>query len=241
MTPDPICLLTLPRGNSALHPVLIRDEKINLLVDTGLPDTLDQLSSELQRLGLILGDITAVVITHHDIDHLGNLKTLKALNPRLTVLTSAGEVPFVEGHVPAQKLQDMASGRLVITDEQKAWADTLARVFPSLGTPVDEVLEDGDVLTVADGLQVIATPGHTLGHISLYHHATQTLISGDALNIQNDRLTGPNPRMTHDVDQARKTLLKLSELPLKRIVSYHGGVLESEDLAAQLTALAQEK
>ena len=241
MTHDPIHLLTLPRGNSALHPVLIREEQINLLVDTGLPQTLDQLDSELRRLGLTLTDINAVLITHHDIDHLGNLKALKALNPKLTVLTSEGEVPFVEGCVPAQKLQDIASGRLVIAEDQKAWAENLARLFPTLGTPVDEVLQDGDVLTIADGLEIIATPGHTLGHLSVYHHATQTLISGDALSITNGQLSGPNPRMTHDGEVARLSLLKLSALPLKRILSYHGGCLEGTDLSDQLQRIAHEK
>lgn len=239
MTHHAIQVLTLPRSSGALHPVVIVDEKVTLLVDTGLPDTLDQLKTELQRVGVQLTQLSAVLITHHDIDHLGNLKALKAMNPKLTILTSEGEVPFVEGRVPAQKLQDMASGRLVITDDQSAWAENLARVFSSCGTPVDEELQDGDVLTIADGLQVIATPGHTLGHISLYHHATQTLISGDALNIKDGVLSGPNPRMTHDVDEAKTTLLKLSTYSIKRVIAYHGGVLEGDDLSAQLKRLAQ--
>lgn len=234
-----IQVLTLPRSSGALHPVVIVDDQVTLLVDTGLPDTLDQLETELQRVGVKLSQLSAVLITHHDIDHLGNLKALKAMNPKLSVLTSSGEVPFVEGRVPAQKLQDIASGRMVIAEDQKAWADNLARVFSNCGTPVDEELQDGDVLTIADGLQVIATPGHTLGHISLYHHATQTLISGDALNIKDGQLTGPNPRMTHDVDEAKTTLLKLSTFPIKRVIAFHGGVLEGQDLSNQLERLAQ--
>lgn len=241
MTNQAIQVLTLPRSSGALHPAVIVDDGVTLLVDTGLPDTLNQLETELKRVGVRLNQLSAVLITHHDIDHLGNLKALKAMNPKLTVMTSSGEVPFVEGRVPAQKLQDMASGRLVITDDQSAWAENLARVFSSCGTPVDEELQDGDVLTIADGLQVIATPGHTLGHISLYHHATQTLISGDALNIKDGVLTGPNPRMTHDVEAAKTTLLKLSTFPIKRVIAFHGGVLEGDDLSAQLKRLAQSK
>lgn len=241
MNYDPIHVLTLPRGSSAFHPVLITDEQVTLLVDTGVPDTLDLLEAELKRLGVDIDQLSAVLITHHDVDHLGNLKALKARNPSITVMTSEGEVPFVEGCVPAQKLQDIASGRLVIGEDQRAWADHLANVFPTLGTPVDEVLQDGDVLTIADGLQVIASPGHTLGHISLYHHATQTLISGDALNIKEGLLNGPNPRMTHDMVEARSTLEKLAAFPIQRIIAFHGGVVEGKDLSAHLLRLAQEK
>ena len=38
------------------------------------------------------------------------------------------------------------------------------------------------------GLRVIATPGHTMGHISVYDEAASTFISGDALT--NVRLAG---------------------------------------------------
>lgn len=238
---DPIFCLNLPRGSGVLHPTLIADEAHVLLVDTGLPDTLDLLESELVRLGLSLERLSAVLITHHDLDHLGNLKALKERFPNLSVITSEGEVAFVEGCVPAQKLQDIESGRLVIGEDQKAWADNLAHRFPTLSTRVDDVVQDGDVLTVADGLEVIATPGHTLGHISLYHHATQTLISGDALNLKDGALSGPNPRMTHDLELARQSLKRLASYPIKRIIAFHGGVLEGSDLQAQLLALANQK
>lgn len=239
MNPDPIHVLTLPRGTSALHPTLILDGEQSLLVDTGLPDTLDQLSQELARYGVNPQSLSAVLITHHDIDHLGNLKALKAINPALIVITSDGEVPFVEGRVAAQKLQDIASGKLVIGDEQKAWADTMARVFPTLSTPVDEVVQDGDVLTLADGIEIIATPGHTPGHISLYHHATQTLISGDALNLNQGQLSGPNSRMTHDLDLAKTSLKRLASYPLRRVIAFHGGSVEGQHLNEQLKALSQ--
>jgi glyoxylase-like metal-dependent hydrolase (beta-lactamase superfamily II) len=238
MINDPIHCLNLPRGTNVLHPTLIVDEDHVLLVDTGLPDTLDLLEAEFHRLGLSLEQLSAVLITHHDIDHLGNLKALKARLPHLSVITSEGEVAFVEGGVPAQKLQDIESGKLVIGEDQKAWADNLAHRFPALSTKVDEVVQDGDVLTIADGLEIIATPGHTLGHISLYHHATQTLISGDALNLKDGILNGPNPRMTHDLELARQSLKRLADYPIRRIIAFHGGVLEGRDLQSQLLKLA---
>lgn len=238
MIHDPIHLLTLPRGNSALHPTLILEGEKSLLIDTGLPDTLEQLTAELARFGVTPKTLSAVLITHHDIDHLGNLKALKAINPQLTVITSEGEAAFVEGCVPAQKLQDITSGKLILGEDQKAWAETLARVFPTLSTPVDELVQDGDVLTIADGLEVIATPGHTLGHISLYHHATQTLISGDALNTNAGVLSGPNPRMTHDLEMAHQSLKRLANYPVLRILAFHGGVLEGHDLQTQLRNLS---
>ncbi len=239
MTHDPIHLLTLPRGTNALHPTLILDGDVALLVDTGLPNTLDQLSAELARFGVTPDHLTAVLITHHDIDHIGNLKALKTLNPQMSVITSEGEVDFVEGKVQAQKLQDIASGALVIAEDQKAWAETLTRVFPTLSTPVDDVVQDGDVLTIADGIEVIATPGHTLGHISLYHHATQTLITGDALNLNQGQLNGPNPRMTHDLELAKASLKKLAAYPIQRILCFHGGLIEGKNLQQLLDKLSQ--
>jgi glyoxylase-like metal-dependent hydrolase (beta-lactamase superfamily II) len=58
------------------------------------------------------------------------------------------------------------------------------------------------------GLEVIETPGHTAGHISILDRAAGVLVAGDALNGIGGGVSGPNPsfseNMTVAIDSVRK-------------------------------------
>ena len=71
------------------------------------------------------------------------------------------------------------------------------------------------------GLRVIATPGHTPGHISVYDPVGSLLILGDAMN-NIDKLTGPNPQYTADMAQAHQSVKKLAQLKFERALFGHG-------------------
>ena len=94
---------------------------------------------------------------------------------------------------------------------------------------------------VADGteifdLQVVATPGHTPGHISIFDPEAGALVAGDALtNIGG--LTGANPQYTADPAQARESVRKLAELPVRTIYVGHGAPLD-DGAAEALRTLA---
>src|SRR3954467_10436039 len=59
-------------------------------------------------------------------------------------------------------------------------------------------LKDGDELF---GMRIVNTPGHTLGHISLFEPATGILVAGDALRTDAG-LAGSNPSFTADSPKA---------------------------------------
>ena len=81
------------------------------------------------------------------------------------------------------------------------------------------------------GLQVVATPGHTLGHISVLDRATKVLVVGDALN-NSAGLTGSSPQNTADADQAKASVKKLAALDLASILFGHGEPLTADASAA---------
>src|SRR5690606_39887926 len=53
--------------------------------------------------------------------------------------------------------------------------------------PVQKKVRDGDWI-LDSRCQVIATPGHTSGHISLYFPSIKSIITGDAAVIDNESL-----------------------------------------------------
>ncbi|MFG1991128.1 MBL fold metallo-hydrolase [Actinoplanes sp. NPDC048988] len=79
-------------------------------------------------------------------------------------------------------------------------------------------LGDGDEVF---GLQIVDTPGHTLGHISVFDPSTGTLVAGDALRT-TEGLAGSDPKYTADLDKAAASVKKLAALDVKTILPGHG-------------------
>jgi glyoxylase-like metal-dependent hydrolase (beta-lactamase superfamily II) len=86
------------------------------------------------------------------------------------------------------------------------------------------------------GVQIVATPGHTLGHLSVFDPATGILVTGDAVR-NTAGLQGSDPQYTDDEDAAAASLTKLAKLPVKTILFGHGEPLTS-GAAAALDTLA---
>lgn len=86
-----------------------------------------------------------------------------------------------------------------------------------------QALRDGDEVF---GLQIIGTPGHTLGHVSVFDPTSGTLVTGDALNTQ-DGLQGSNPQFTADEKQAADSVRKMAQLDVRTILPGHGDPLTS--------------
>ena len=161
--------------------------------------------------------------THQDFDHIGGLKELLQDHP-IEVMAHAEEKPYIEG---AKSLLKMTPERLAtmfksLPEEQRPEAK--AKFLDSLKSNVDKTVGDGEILPYCGGITVIYTPGHTPGHICLYHNSSKTLITGDALNVVEGQLVGPNPVFTVDMSRAWESVRKLTEYDIENVICYHGGV-----------------
>ena len=147
----------------------VEDDGSVTLVDCGLKRAPGRIVAGLRAIGRHPGDVRRIVLTHAHADHAGGAAEMSA-RTGAPVAVHETDAPFVErGEVPAFD-PSLWSGRLM----------TGARGgFPPVA--VGERLTDGQVLDVSGGLRIVATPGHTPGHVSLLHEPTATLITGDAL------------------------------------------------------------
>jgi glyoxylase-like metal-dependent hydrolase (beta-lactamase superfamily II) len=94
--------------------------------------------------------------------------------------------------------------------------------IPEIASPlVLTAVGDGDDVF---GLQVIETPGHTLGSISVLDTGIGLLVAGDALNGNDDgtAITGPNPDFTDDVAIATASVDKLAGFEFEAAAFGHG-------------------
>lgn len=108
----------------------------------------------------------------------------------------------------------------VLAATPKATAYAGAADIPQIQSlrPLKAVGDNDEVF----GLRVIATPGHTPGHICVFDPAGSLLIPGDAMNNIGNKLAGPNPQYTADMAQAHQSLKKLAKLAFERAFFGHG-------------------
>lgn len=88
---------------------------------------------------------------------------------------------------------------------------------------------DGDDIF---GLLVIATPGHTAGHISLLDPALGALITGDAIVNTMGGLQGSPPMFTVDQAAAAESVKKMAGMEFNRALFMHGEPIDLDARAA---------
>ncbi len=78
--------------SSMIYPTLIFDEKNVILVDSGFPAQLEKFREAFEKVNLSLNKLNVVILTHHDIDHIGSLASIqKELTRPAKVLTHEQE------------------------------------------------------------------------------------------------------------------------------------------------------
>ncbi|BFH13806.1 hydrolase [Paenibacillus dendritiformis] len=216
-----------------IHPTVLWDEDDLLLVDTAYPGQLPLLASEVSRAGLSFDRLSKVMITHQDLDHIGNLPAMaERFAARLEVMASPIEKPFIEGERQLLKLTPAAIAEAVSSlpaNVPEQWRLGLKHTLenPPKG-PVHSTLTDKQRLPLCGGIIVIGTPGHTPGHISLYHEPSRTLIAGDALIVEKGQLYGPDPQYCLDYELARQSLAALLDYDIQQVICFHGGGYEGD-------------
>lgn len=155
---------------------------------------------------------------------MGAAAALKKINPNLKIYAAAIEAPFISAQEkPLRLLQAEEMQKTFPPDQQAfgaAFCEMLRRVEP---VAVDSLLHGGDHMDWCGGCSVLATPGHTPGHISLFMEKDSILITGDAIALENGNPVLANPQFTLDLEEATKYMEKILLFKAKSYYCYHGG------------------
>ncbi|UVI31743.1 MBL fold metallo-hydrolase [Paenibacillus spongiae] len=231
---DGVAMLEIHVQGFVLNPTLIWDDEAAILIDTGVPGLLEPLRIAMSEAGVPLNRLKAVILTHQDIDHIGSLpELLKESNHHIDVYAHELDKPYIEGSMPLIKTDP---GRM----SKEAWESLPEGSRILYANPpkahIDHTLQDGQELPYCGGIQVIFTPGHTPGHISLYLKQSRILVAGDAMISADGNLRGPVQRNTLDMDTALRSLKKFLDYDIESVICYHGGI-SSENVDGQLKNL----
>jgi glyoxylase-like metal-dependent hydrolase (beta-lactamase superfamily II) len=225
-------------ASATINPVVLWSGSDGVtLIDAGLPGQLGAFEEALAGVGLSVSSIRRILLTHQDLDHIGAAAALVEASGA-EVYAHAADVPFIQGELPLLKLdiKRMEPRLAALPPERRAQALKILASPPKV--KVDHVLEGGEQLPFHGGITVIATPGHSPGHVSYYLKAQGLLVAGDALRVENGSLIGPSSTATPDMRRAVASLRNLLPYRIDAILCYHGG-LTRQDIPARLAALAR--
>jgi glyoxylase-like metal-dependent hydrolase (beta-lactamase superfamily II) len=228
---------------STICPTVLWDDQNVVLVDTGYPGQLPLFREALEQAGFPFEKLSKIIVTHQDIDHIGSLSDILNAAPRsIEVLATEVDKPYIEGEKRLIKITPEAIARALAAlpadmPEERKQAIKRGLENPPRG-PVDTTLDDGEHLSFGGGVVVIHTPGHTPGHLCLYHPGSKTLIAADALAVANGQLARPRAS-DFDTTLAGTSLKKLARYEIETIVCYHGGIFKG-DANQRIAELAAE-
>lgn len=207
--------------------VLRGDDGITL-VDAGL--AAPGLRRALRPLGVRPRDVRRVLLTHGHPDHAGGLSRLPRGDAAPPVLVGVGDLATVRGEAP-QPPSDPSTrlGRLV----------NALPAPPGFGetdpVPRAGALRDGDEVPLAGGTRVVATPGHSPGHVAFHLPTHDLVLGGDA--VFNYFSLRPAPAfLCSDVPANLRAIATLAELRPATLALAHGSPVTG-DVAGRLQQL----
>ncbi|MDR7471279.1 MAG: MBL fold metallo-hydrolase [Armatimonadota bacterium] len=187
------------------------------LVDAGprTPQAQAALEAGVARAGHRLEEIRRVVLTHGHTDHAGNAAWV-AQRSGAAVYAHPADRPKVSGQRWAlEHLRAFVVQAGLPPSALEAFAERLG-ALRQYHEPVPELqpLDDGQSLALdGERLRVLHTPGHSHGHVCLYHE-DGVLIAGDLLLAD----ISPNPVVEFGPDGRRLPTLPLYLQSLRRVL-----------------------
>ena len=149
-------------------------------------------------------EIRAILLTHWHNDHPAGAAAIHRLN-RAPVYYHRGDLAQFSGQGGARGVRRWISDRI---PEMGVLVLAKGLLGESVPEPVmaQHFVEDGEI--VLDDFEVIATPGHTPGHVAYFYRPEGALFAGDALAVIDGRIRFMARPVTMDLDAARHSMLE---------------------------------
>lgn len=214
-----------------------------VLVDAGLVGTAGLIRAAAQARFGEDARPAAIVMTHGHFDHVGALEQLSA-EWDVPVYAHPLEHLYLNGRAAYPPGDPGVGGGLMAR---------LARLYPTrpvdVGSRLRALPEDGSVPHMP-GWCWIHTPGHSVGHVSLWREEDRALIVGDAfcttgqesaydVVTQDAEMHGPPMYFTIDWQAAEDSVHRLARLDPDLAVTFHGQPMRGPEMRGALHRLAQ--
>ncbi len=138
------------------------------------------------------------MLTHHDLDHIGNAFMLQKLT-KAKLWASSEDIPFIMGNKERPGIK-------------KIFASIFPVKKPEEIQPYNKDVKIGDI-------EIIKTPGH----VSILYK--DVLFAGDLVKCKSGKLIA-FPNMNFDEELLRKSIKSITSIPFKWVCPAHGEPVE---------------
>ncbi|MFC1934048.1 MBL fold metallo-hydrolase [Chloroflexota bacterium] len=187
-------------GTLDANTYIIKDH-INIIVDVGSIQFLQNLLDDMKRDGIKPEDINFIINTHLHLDH----------------------------YMANEEFKKLSGARILAHPVQKKNYDTnVIKVSQSFGISPQEYKEDETINNTEFGrgslkLELIDTPGHSSDSICVYSPVEKFLICGDLIFSQN---TGRTDLPGGNSEQLKQSIELVSKLDIEYLLPGHMGIVE---------------
>jgi glyoxylase-like metal-dependent hydrolase (beta-lactamase superfamily II) len=214
------------------------------LIDTCFSADIQKLEEYLQNAGYEMGDIKRIVITHIHSDHTQAVNEIKRRSGGAAQILSHWAEAAYLSHNPPYSGPPSEETVLNFFSQLGLRPEDVFKKYGSFDvepTKVDRQLQDGDM--VGKTLQVVHTPGHTPGHISLYSKQHGIIFGGDFIYksvLGVDGLFVPSSTVSIDSTTAAISARRISNLEFDILLLAHqdAPLLENASKEVQRTVAA---
>jgi len=209
---------------------LIRGSAGWVLVDTGNPGKEDLILKRLAEHSVEPGDIRLILITHGHTDHFGSAAALQERTGASVAVHALDADALRQGIHQPDSLQ--ATSQLLALLMRISILRNLAAPDRAPALEPDIVVHEGfrlDEYGVAG--QVIPTPGHTPGSVSVLLDSGKAIVGDVVMGRMMGLLPKPGPPLiVWDLERNWESLRQLLALSLHIVYVGHGGPFQVEGL-----------
>ena len=217
--------IALPVANS----YLLSYKNGYVLVDTGKPGDMPRLAHALASAGASFTDVTHIIHTHGHSDHCGSTAEIIAVYPHIQTVVHAADAHMCANGVSDPVHNTRLSSRLLRL--------VVNPRFPRFTNDiVIKGQRSGLLRRLGVAADIIHTPGHTPGSISIVADDGQAII-GDVLmgGVLGGKLLAQRPAYHYYVtsmDELHASITRLLETNTQTFYVGHGGLLSRHRVAA---------
>ncbi len=196
-----------------------------VLIDTGNQGQSEDIVTAIESIGKSPSDLRHILVTHMHPDHMGGLAELKRITDA-KIYAHPLDAPIIRDGAHFDPAQDLPRPFFPAPGMEENFARFLSSAFTLVGAPVDQEINEGDVLPFLPDLDILFVPGHCAGQIAfLLKRHGGILFAADCCS----NVFGLGWSLGYeDLEEGKRSLKKLCKSDFQMAVFGHGAPIKKD-------------